>query len=271
MPKKIDLTGQAFGRLYVIKQSDYKGKGAYWECRCTCGASNTVSGRKLIAGLTRSCGCAKGFQRRNPDLVSEWTDLYQEGYNLPEIAEMYEKTVANIYDALKDIVELKRNNCGMKRIKRIDEWVAQYQFGIPAWQIAKRSDFSVMAVNRALSERGFDLMEDYGKRLKNKSKQQAEILLEVYKKGYSPSELSQVFDLSASRIKALLTEFCKDELRTYEQAIRLRSKKQSALTNDSRAINLATDRHDLKPITHKTKDLRWGQDNYDINRREHIL
>ena len=54
----IDLTGQTFGRLTVVKQ--VKGsntKSAYWLCRCTCGEVKAVARTHLMKGTTQSCGC----------------------------------------------------------------------------------------------------------------------------------------------------------------------------------------------------------------------
>lgn len=37
MPKKIDLTGQQFGRWTVIEEDvSQSGKGARWICQCSC-------------------------------------------------------------------------------------------------------------------------------------------------------------------------------------------------------------------------------------------
>lgn len=274
MPKKIDLTGQTFGRLYVIQRSDNPPKPdcVYWDCRCNCGKNTQVNTSRLVRGLTQSCGCGMGSKPRDPNLVAEWVKLYQEGYNTVQIGEMYGKSHVHIFQAIQGQVEFRaKGNQGIVRLKQVDEWVAQYKFGLTIDQIAKRSNRSKVAICNALKKQGFNLVEAYSDRLENKRFKQAEIMLEIYKKGYSQEEVAQVFDVSSSWVQSLLSEFFEDQLRTKPQATRLGIKKRSALTNNSRAINLATDRHDLKPITHKTKDLRWGQDNYDINRREHIL
>lgn len=59
MSKLIDLTGQRFGRLVVLKRgvaTDGRGE-AFWLCQCDCGSITTVSGYGLRSGRTRSCGC----------------------------------------------------------------------------------------------------------------------------------------------------------------------------------------------------------------------
>ena len=54
----IDLTGQRFGRLTVIKRvaNPYE-KGAKWRCQCDCGNVTCVRSQSLRHGDTRSCGC----------------------------------------------------------------------------------------------------------------------------------------------------------------------------------------------------------------------
>lgn len=54
----LDITGQTFSRLTVIKRAeDYKNGSARWLCRCSCGKDVVVIGQKLRNGRTRSCGC----------------------------------------------------------------------------------------------------------------------------------------------------------------------------------------------------------------------
>ena len=61
MSKKLELTGQVFGRLTVIKLNsrvDLNGS-RYWECKCSCPSKNikVVSAARLRNGYCRSCGC----------------------------------------------------------------------------------------------------------------------------------------------------------------------------------------------------------------------
>lgn len=57
MRKLIDITGQQFGRLTVIKREGCRGKAPLWECRCKCGNTHYVTGGNLKNGGTQSCGC----------------------------------------------------------------------------------------------------------------------------------------------------------------------------------------------------------------------
>jgi len=58
MGKVIDLTGQQFGRLAVVKRvENNKHKQSQWLCQCECGNMTTVNICHLKSGNTKSCGC----------------------------------------------------------------------------------------------------------------------------------------------------------------------------------------------------------------------
>lgn len=58
MGKCIDLTGQRFGRLTVIKRvKNNKDNRAQWLCECDCGNKKHIIGKSLRKGKTKSCGC----------------------------------------------------------------------------------------------------------------------------------------------------------------------------------------------------------------------
>jgi hypothetical protein len=56
--KMIDLTGQRFGRLTVVRHAGKSAHGSImWKCQSDCGKRKTIAGSSLRRGLTRSCGC----------------------------------------------------------------------------------------------------------------------------------------------------------------------------------------------------------------------
>jgi hypothetical protein len=58
--KLIDLTGQTFNRLTVIKRAGKdEQKNALWLCKCSCSEENekVVRGYSLMNGDVQSCGC----------------------------------------------------------------------------------------------------------------------------------------------------------------------------------------------------------------------
>ena len=65
MGKFVDLTGQRFGRLVVIKLLTSKGtKRLKWLCKCDCGNECVVLGHNLVGGHTKSCGCLRKEKTR---------------------------------------------------------------------------------------------------------------------------------------------------------------------------------------------------------------
>lgn len=65
----IDMTGDVFGRLTVVRLASRDARGgATWECVCRCGATHIVSRSNLRSGAVRSCGCLHalltGLRRR---------------------------------------------------------------------------------------------------------------------------------------------------------------------------------------------------------------
>lgn len=81
MAKLIDLTGQRFGKLTVLRQG--KGRhtkgGVYkttWICRCDCGNETETDAERLKSGHTTSCGC---FKKENKG--SRFEDLTGQKFN----------------------------------------------------------------------------------------------------------------------------------------------------------------------------------------------
>lgn len=71
MPTFIDLAGQKFGKLTVLKRAENV-KGVQWVCRCECGNVTTVRPYDLKSGVTKSCGCLRHVQyRKSPELVGK--------------------------------------------------------------------------------------------------------------------------------------------------------------------------------------------------------
>lgn len=58
--KAIDLSGQKFGNLTVLRIANAQNKnGRYYECLCDCGNRTIVLGQNLKRGITKSCGCLR--------------------------------------------------------------------------------------------------------------------------------------------------------------------------------------------------------------------
>ena len=60
--KKLDLTGQRYGKLTVLAPSENSGGRTAWLCRCDCGQEAVVKTLHLRSGHTKSCGCQSGLR-----------------------------------------------------------------------------------------------------------------------------------------------------------------------------------------------------------------
>jgi len=55
--KRLDLTGQRYGRLTVIRRAEQRGQNSYWFCQCDCGNTTEAQQGSLRNGTHKSCGC----------------------------------------------------------------------------------------------------------------------------------------------------------------------------------------------------------------------
>lgn len=64
MTKAVEMSGQRFGKLVVIKRDGSGDDGkAVWLCVCDCGQEKSVLGKSLRSGNTTSCGCLAAESR----------------------------------------------------------------------------------------------------------------------------------------------------------------------------------------------------------------
>ena len=69
--KKLDLSGQRFGSLTVIRPGEKHGKKTTWVCLCDCGNTSIVVSDNLRSGHTKSCGCLKNQYIKKYDLIGQ--------------------------------------------------------------------------------------------------------------------------------------------------------------------------------------------------------
>lgn len=93
MGKLIDLTGQKFGRLTVIKRTDEiaTNKSAKWHCVCDCGNECIKSSTSLRKFPKSSCGCWKAeitsklfkkYDIKNRKLYEIWKGIKARCFNI---------------------------------------------------------------------------------------------------------------------------------------------------------------------------------------------
>ena len=77
---RIDITGQRFGKVVVLRYSRTEEKRTQWICQCDCGQVKEITGRSLRLGVTKSCGCLRREPARTWNGYGEisgayWTSL----------------------------------------------------------------------------------------------------------------------------------------------------------------------------------------------------
>lgn len=78
--KRIDMSGQKFGRLTVVKINGRKGKHLEWECKCECGQTVFAIATNLRRGKTQSCGCLRVELTRKRSTKHNAKKLYPREY-----------------------------------------------------------------------------------------------------------------------------------------------------------------------------------------------
>lgn len=86
--RRVDITGQRFGKLIVLYPGDpaKMGHGLKWYCKCDCGNIVLVETCHLKEGHTQSCGClrSKG-ELKITQLLEESHINYKTQYTFPDL------------------------------------------------------------------------------------------------------------------------------------------------------------------------------------------
>lgn len=77
--KKLDLTGQRFGKLIVLEPAENIGDNTAWRCRCDCGQETVAATKRLRDGHRTSCGCDKAHFNEAPNVVGRASLNYVDG------------------------------------------------------------------------------------------------------------------------------------------------------------------------------------------------
>lgn len=117
MAKKLDLTGQRFGRGVVIESAGHTNGSrarAQWLCQCDCGNTYIATTENLRAGNTQSCGCLQKERAQEANLKHGQTDsrLYVIWCSMKE-------RCYNSHDP-------QYHNYGERGIEICDEWKNNY-------------------------------------------------------------------------------------------------------------------------------------------------
>ena len=77
--KRLELTGQRFGKLTVLAPAENIRKRTAWLCRCDCGQETVVTTARLRNGLRTSCGCDNDLYGKPPSEIGRASLTYVDG------------------------------------------------------------------------------------------------------------------------------------------------------------------------------------------------
>ena len=123
--KPLELTGQRFGKLYVVSQAQNKNGNTYWNCICDCGNNIVVKGVNLKHGTTQSCNCINRAitskrNRDNADGIYRDSRLYRIYYGMR--TRCYNKD------------DISYDKYGARGITICDEWLNDF-LAFQSWAI----------------------------------------------------------------------------------------------------------------------------------------
>lgn len=113
MGKVIDITGQKFGRLTVIKFIEKRNQHYYYLCKCDCGNEKIVEKGNLRALKIKSCGCFKKEKDSFPK---------KHGKSYTKLYRIYKALINRCYRQ-KDI---NYKNYGGRGISVCQEWLNDF-------------------------------------------------------------------------------------------------------------------------------------------------
>ena len=143
MAKFLDLTGQRFGKLTVIKFSKDVQSGnrkrKYWLCQCDCGNLKEVRTDGLTRGTTKSCGCLKV-----ENSYKNLTDKYQ-------FKPKYKVRNRKLYFVWRDIKmrcdDISNKRYGGRGITICNEWLNFDNFALWALNNGYKEGLSIDRIN----------------------------------------------------------------------------------------------------------------------------
>lgn len=103
---RLNIIGDRYGRLTVIKEVEPKAKKRYFLCKCDCGQEKEIYMNSLRNGTTKSCGCLKKEQA----VKTHTKDLSNQRFGrlvAKKIVGKNEEKSVNIWECICDCGETK--------------------------------------------------------------------------------------------------------------------------------------------------------------------
>lgn len=119
--KRIDLTGQRFGRLTVVSYAFTRKTDVMWNCVCDCGKHTIVSRSDLKKGKSKSCGCYR--IERSKEANKGAKHGLTHGLSNTRIYHIWRGIKDRCFNEKKD----RYKNYGGRGITICDEWRNDFQ------------------------------------------------------------------------------------------------------------------------------------------------
>ena len=120
--KLIDLTGQKFGRLTVIKRAENKGKRVAWLCKCECGNEIVIIGSNLKNGSTKSCGCYKKEMYDSEEFKKIHSDKMKELWKDEDFRKMQSNQMKELSEELWKDEEFRKMQSEKSSERMKEQW-----------------------------------------------------------------------------------------------------------------------------------------------------
>ena len=75
-PLYVDLTGQVFGRIVVLRYGHGDGNHTYWLVRCGCGKEWETRADGLLSLRVNSCGCYRNHRLTKTRAYMSWASMH---------------------------------------------------------------------------------------------------------------------------------------------------------------------------------------------------
>lgn len=138
--KFIDLTGEKYNLLTVIRKTSKKDPQGrlLWECKCDCGNTTLVNSNNLKTGQVKSCGCLFHKYSDYSSILNNHKDDYRRLYGIWK----------NIKSRCTNTNDKSYNNYGGRGITIDSEWEKSFiKFAEWAYLHGYNNDLTIERIN----------------------------------------------------------------------------------------------------------------------------
>ena len=125
MPKIVNIIGQRFERLLILKEHTERTPNGHkkYVCKCDCGNIHITSGESIRRGSSKSCGCLRKeyipSNYNNNRINQIFKDLYNSTVNKRSKSKGWVEVIN--FDRFKILVKSNCSYCGIEPISKIED------------------------------------------------------------------------------------------------------------------------------------------------------